>query len=151
MNSKNISHGRGRERGGFGEYKIEANSIHMKKKTPLHRLRYGLFNSGSVAIPKKAEMPIYLIIHELKLHMIYRAIQPVATLDIYMEMGLHKLILKQLKLLDGKDETYEFYFALLDKWTGDFNSNPTVVIKRALKIYNTLIKVRDARKKPRDP
>lgn len=121
----------------------------MKKKTLAQRLRYRLFNPGTLAIPRKAEVPIFLIIHELKLHLIYRAIEPVATLDIYMEMGLHRLILKQVNLLDGEDETYEFYFGLIDKWTADFNSDPYVLTKRALKIYNTLIEERDQRKKHR--
>lgn len=121
----------------------------MRKKTPSNPLRYRLFNPGSHVIPKNAEMTIFLIIHELKLHMIYRALKPFATVDAYLEAGFTRLILKQLNLLDGKDETYNQYFELIDRWTDKFSSDPEVVLKRALKVYNTLLKIRDARRKHR--
>lgn len=126
----------------------------MKKEQSLgRRRRRSLINPGKVTVPTKMQVPIFLIIHELKVRMIYESFRPIATIDCYLQTHLDRLILKTMKMWDGKDKTYEFYFDLMDKWTKPINSDPEVITRRALKIYHALIRMRDSRRhgKPISP
>src|SRR5688572_28379470 len=105
-----------------------------KVKIPTNRGRYPLINQGKVKVPKEIEVSIFLIRHELKLRMIYQALESIGSVDCYFESHLDRLIMASLQMWDGKDETYEVYFALMDKWTKDINSDPDVITRRALKI-----------------
>jgi hypothetical protein len=107
---------------------------------------YPLINPGKIKIPKEIEVPIFLIHHELKLLMIYQALNPIATIDCYFESHLDRLILASLKMWDGKDETYAVYYKAMDKYSKVINSDHNVLIGRALKIYNTLTDYRDKKK-----
>ncbi len=113
------------------------------KKSVIRTQRYPLITPGKVKIPKQIEVPIFLIRHELKLRMVYQAIESIATVDCYFESHLDSLILASLKMWDAKDETYKVYFRLMDKWTKNINSDPDVITRRAITIYHALIKLRD--------
>jgi hypothetical protein len=118
----------------------------MKTSMISKRRRYPLINNGKVNVPDNIQVPIFLIVHELKSRMIYEALTPVFTIDCYLESHLDRLILKTLKMWDGRDETYEFYFKLMDKWSKDVSTDSDVIIRRALKIYGALTNFRDTRK-----
>lgn len=117
-----------------------------KVKIPLNKSQFPLVNPGKVDVPRKIEVPIFLIRHELKLRMVYQTLETIATVDCYFESHLDRLILASLQMWDTTDETYEFYFSLMNKWTKEVDSDPDVITRRALKIYNALMKYRDSKK-----
>lgn len=108
-----------------------------------YRNRYPLIPSRNVKVPKEIEVAVFLIRHELKSRMAFEALNRIATIDCYLESHLDSLILAILKMCDGKDETYATYADLMDKWAKDINTDPDVITRRALKIYNSLVKARD--------
>jgi hypothetical protein len=118
----------------------------MKLSKASRRRRYPLLNPGKVNVPRNIEVAIFLIVHELKSRMVYEALSQIATIDCYLESHLDRLILKTLRMWDGTDETYNYYFALMDKWSREVNTDNDVITRRALKIHGALISFRDTRK-----
>jgi hypothetical protein len=118
----------------------------MKTTTTAKRRRYSLINPGKVNVPRDIEVPIFLIVHELKSRMVYETLRPIATIDCYLESHLDRLILKTLRMWDHKDETWDFYLDLMDKSSKDLSTDSTVIIRRALRIYKSLITFRDSQK-----
>jgi hypothetical protein len=67
--------------------------------------------------------------------------------DCYLESHLNRLILASLKMWDGKDETYIAYYTIMNKWAKDISSDLEVIKRRAIKICNYLVHVRDKSKR----
>jgi len=116
----------------------------MKKiKQANFRNEYPLINPGNIIIPREIEVPIYLILHELKQCMIYETLNRIASIESYFEDHLDRLILASLRMWDGKDETYAVYYKLIDQYSKPINSDHSVLLRRAMKIYDGLIEYRD--------
>jgi hypothetical protein len=107
------------------------------------RNEHPLINPGKIKIPKEIEVPIYLILHELKQCMIYETINRIASIECYFESHLDRLILASLRMWDGKDETYAVYYKLVDKYSKPINCDHNVLLRRAMKIYDGLVEYRD--------
>lgn len=107
------------------------------------RNEYPLINPGNIEIPKDIEVPIFLILHELKQCMVYETLNRIASIESYFEAHLDRLILASIRMWDGKDETYAVYYKLIEKHSKPINSDHSVLLRRALKIYNGLVEYRD--------
>lgn len=107
-----------------------------------HPSGYSLLGRTKVKVPREMEVPIFLIRHELKSRMFFNVLSEVGFTDSYFEAYLDSLILASVRLRDGSDETFKVYTDLMEKWSGDINADEDVIIRRAIKIYNALVKYR---------
>lgn len=107
-----------------------------------HPKGFSLLGPSKVEVPREIEVPIFLIRNELQARMLFNALNAIGFSDCYFETYLHPLILASLRLRDGSDETFRVYTELMEKWSKDINPNKDVILRRALKIYNALIKYR---------
>lgn len=110
---------------------------------------YRLIRPSQGKVPKEIEIPIYLIRHELQSRMLFKHLHAIGFQECYFETFLDHLILASLKMYDGNDENFKLYFKLIEKWSDHITSNDRVITQRALKVYTSLIKVRNRKdKKP---
>lgn len=107
-----------------------------------HPKGFSLLRPSKVKVPREIEVPIFLIRNELQSRMLFNALSEIGFTDCYFETYLYPLILASLRLRDGSDETFRVYTELMEKWSKDINPNEDVILRRALKIYNALVKYR---------
>jgi hypothetical protein len=106
--------------------------------------RYGLLHA-KMEIPREIQVPVALIFHELMNRMIFEHLRKIG-MYCDLEHFQDSLILASLNMHDGTDETLKVYIDLMDHWSKNVNTDRDVIVRRALKIYQELIKARGRRK-----
>jgi hypothetical protein len=90
-------------------------------------------------LPPNIDLTLYLIREELKIQKFFRALHKAGIDDIYLQPHLGKAILMTMDLDDGKDETYEFYYRLVEKRSKKIGMEKELITKQALKVYEELV------------
>jgi hypothetical protein len=115
------------------------NIIHNKMK--INSSRFPI-----VTLPADIQSTLFLIQQELKCQKLFNHLSEVGMGDSYFQPHLDKLILSQLGMDDGKDETVNFYINLIDKRSRKIKDSNESLMKQAMKVYVALVAERDRRK-----
>lgn len=99
-----------------------------------------------VTLPQAVQVAFFLIQQELKCRKLFDHLNEVGMGDSYFQPHLDKLILAQVGLDDGKDETLNFYVKLIDKHSRKIKGNNESVMKQAMKVYVALMTERNRRR-----
>jgi hypothetical protein len=97
-------------------------------------------------IPRSAEVTIFLIQQELKSCKFFAHLNEIGMGDSFFQPHLGTVILAQVGLEDGKDETMNFYVELIDKRSRKITGSNESVMKQAMKVYVALMAEREKRK-----
>jgi hypothetical protein len=110
---------------------------------------YRLLRSPNIPVPHEIEIPILLISYELQNRMLFNHLAAVGLEGCWLEhrAGMDHLILASLHLWDGRDETNNRYLKLMDEESEEVTMDDDVIIRRAIRIYDSLAKVRNAKKR----
>jgi hypothetical protein len=94
-----------------------------------------------LTLPAKTELTLYLIKEELKSHKFFSGLRNLGLDDSYYHTDLSPIILANLGLNDETNETIDFYFALLDKYSQyiEPDRDRDSIMKEALNMYIDLI------------
>jgi hypothetical protein len=99
-----------------------------------------------VKLPQKVEYCLFLIKEELKSRRFFEGLHSVGMDDVYLQPHLDRLILKSIGLDDGRDETSEFYFKIMERRSRKIESDNDSIMTQALKAYIELTSERKRRK-----
>jgi len=88
-----------------------------------------------VKLPAKAELTLYLIKEELKSHKFFTGLRNIGLDDCFYQTELSPIILSNTGLNDETNETMDFYFALLDKYSQRIEPDSDSIMKQALNMY----------------
>ena len=66
------------------------------------------------SLPPTLDLTLYLIREELKSQKFFNVLSKAGIEDIYYKPRLGKAILMTMEMDDGKDETFEFYYAPIE-------------------------------------
>jgi glutamine synthetase len=95
-------------------------------------------NLPLVKISDKVQIALYLITEELKTRKLFQALQEVGLDDCYFQPHLDSLIMRNIGLDDGKDETFIIYTDIMDKRARKIEADRESIMKQALKVYHDL-------------
>lgn len=107
------------------------------------------FNSDRyplVKLPRKIDYCLFLIKEELKSRRFFEGLHSVGLDDVYLQPHLDRVILKEVGLDDGTDETGEFYFRIMERRSKKVEADNDLIVTQALKVYIELIAEKKRRK-----
>jgi hypothetical protein len=99
-----------------------------------------------VKLPNCLDFALYLIREELKAEKFFNAMNDLGMVDCPYQPHLAKAILAQLKMDDGSDELYDFYYSLIEKRSGKIKGDQKSLMKQTMKVYVALVKEKERRK-----
>ena len=82
-----------------------------------------------------SDLTLYLIREELKSQKFFDTLSEVGIEDVYYKPRLGKAILMTMEMDDGKDETFEFYYALIEKRTKKIEMNAEIISRQAVGVF----------------
>lgn len=85
---------------------------------------------------------LFLISQELKIRRLFHGLQKAGIEECYFEPHLDKLILSEMGLDDGTDETLERYCRIIEKRSKKIEPSQESVMKQAWKVYRDLMKMK---------
>ena len=88
---------------------------------------------------------LFLIAQELKIRRLFIGLQKAGFDDCHFEPHLDKLILSELGLDDGRDETLELYCRVVEKRSKKIKLKNSSVMKQARKVYRELVREKERR------
>jgi hypothetical protein len=100
-------------------------------------------------LPPTIDLTLYLIREELKSQKFFHELSKAGIDDVYYQPHLGKAILMNLGMDDGKDETFAFYYKLIEKRSKKIEMDNESLVKQAFKVYNELISEKERRKRLR--
>jgi hypothetical protein len=108
-----------------------------------------LMNNSSfslVKLPDEIQLTLFLIKEELKSRKLFYLLEKIGVNESAYEPHLDKIILKNLDLDDGKDETFSMYFEIMEKRTRKVKGTNESLMKQAMKAYVELVAEKNKRK-----
>ncbi len=99
-----------------------------------------------VKLPADIDLALYLIREELKSQKFFDGLHKIGISECCYQVRLGKVILAQMGLDDGSDETFNFYYRLIEKRSKKIEADSDSVMKQALKVYAKLLIEKKKRK-----
>ncbi len=96
-------------------------------------------NNTLVKSPTQKELVLQLLKQELKSYRFFNGLREVGLDDSFYHSDFSSLVLTYIGFDDEENVTYDFYFALLEKYSTYFQSNEETVMKLALRVYLELV------------
>lgn len=97
-------------------------------------------------LPPTLDLTLFLIREELKSQKFFHALSRAGIDDIYYQPHLGRAILMNLGMDDGRDETFQFYYKVIEKRRKKIGMDNESIVKQAFKVYNELISEKERRK-----
>lgn len=85
------------------------------------------------------ELILQLLKQELKSYRFFNGLREVGLDDSFYHSDFSSLVLTYIGFDDEENATYDFYFALLEKYSDLFQPNEETVMKLALGVYVELV------------
>jgi hypothetical protein len=101
-------------------------------------------NSALPPAPSTFDLTFYLICEELKTQKFFDTLSEAGIDDVYYKPRLGKAILMTMEMDDGRDETFEFYYSVIEKVLKKMDME--TVTKQAVKVYKELTMEKERRK-----
>ncbi len=92
------------------------------------------------------DLTLYLIREDLKSQKLFSILDQLDMGDCPYQPHLAKPILSQLKLDDGSDEIFQFYFRLIEKQSRKLQGDSRSLMKRTMKVYLALMSEKERRR-----
>jgi hypothetical protein len=92
-----------------------------------------------VKSPTQKELILQLLKQELKSYRFFNGLRAVGLDDSFYHSDFSSLVLTYIGFDDEENTTYDFYFALLEKYSAYFQPSEEVVMKLALSVYLELM------------
>jgi hypothetical protein len=109
-------------------------------------MKYNTSRFPLVKLPPSIDVALYLIREELKSQKFFHALSKAGIDDIYYQPHLGRAILMNLGMDDGRDETFQFYYRVIEKRRKKIGMDNESIVKQAFKVYNELISEKGRRK-----
>ena len=97
-------------------------------------------------LPDSLDLTLYLIREDLKSEKLFSIIDQLDMGDCPYQPHLAKPVLSQLNLDDGSDETFQFYFRLIEKHARKIHGDQKSLMKQTMKVYMALMAEKERRK-----
>ena len=98
-------------------------------------------------MPMSTNTILFLITQELKIIRTFSALRNAGFDDCFFQPNLDRLILAEMGLDDGTDQTMEFYWKIIEKRSKKIKPNRESIMKQSLKAYMELAAEKTKRKK----
>jgi hypothetical protein len=85
------------------------------------------------------DLTLYLIREELKSHKFFDTLSKAGIDDVYYKPRLGKAILMTMEMDDGKDETFELYYALIEKRAKKIDMDVEIIKQHAAAVFLELL------------
>jgi hypothetical protein len=99
-----------------------------------------------VRLPKNIEIILYLIREELKNQKFFNTFNKLGFGDVYYQTALGELVLTYVGLNDGKAETFNFYYKIIEGRSKKIQEGSDALTTQALKVYMELMLEKKRRK-----
>jgi hypothetical protein len=86
-------------------------------------------------LPPTLDLTLYLIREELKSQKFFNILSKAGIDDIYYQPRLGKAILMNMGMDDERDETFEFFYKLIEKRSKKIQMDWESITKQAVKVY----------------
>jgi hypothetical protein len=96
-------------------------------------------NNTLVKSPTQKELILQLLKQELKSYRFFNGLRAVGLDDSFYHSDFSSLVLTYIGFDDEENTTYDFYFALFEKYSAYFQPGEEVVMKLALSVYLKLM------------
>lgn len=94
---------------------------------------------GMYRYPVQKELILQLLKQELKSYRFFNGLREVGLDDSFYHSDFSSLVLTYIGFDDEENATYDFYFALLEKYSSCFQPNEETIMKLALSVYLELV------------
>jgi hypothetical protein len=91
-----------------------------------------------IKLPKKLDMILYLIREELKSEKFFGDLEKIGFTDNQYQPHLGKLILMKMKLDDGSDEVFEWYYEIIERRKKKVKDGKSLM-KQVMKVYGEMV------------
>jgi hypothetical protein len=91
------------------------------------------------------QIPVFLISEELKARKLLNALKSIGFDDCFCVPDLCDLVLAYVGFDDRPNDLYDFYFALLDRYSENVNQENEKPVREALKIFTALLVEKERR------
>lgn len=91
-----------------------------------------------IKLPNDIQITLYLIREELKSRKLFRVLSKAGLDDCYFQPHLDTLILRNLGLDDGTDNTFNFYSDIIERRSKKIKPDNDSIMKQAIKVYEEL-------------
>lgn len=99
-----------------------------------------------VKLPQAIDEILYMIREDLKSQKYFNTVSSVTDGYCPYQPHLGKLILIKMKLDDGSDEIFDFYYKLVEKRSKKIGSDNNSIMKQVMKVYLELVMEKELRK-----
>lgn len=89
-------------------------------------------------LPPAIDLTLYLIREELKIQKFFRGLHKAGIEDVHLKPYLGKAILMTMGMDDGKDETFRFYYKVIEKRSKKIGEDREMMMKQVMKVYEEL-------------
>jgi hypothetical protein len=96
-------------------------------------------NNPLVKSPTQEDLILQLLKQELKSYRFFNSLREVGLDDSFYHSDFSSLVLTYIGFDDEENETYDFYFALLEKYRALFQPTEEVVMRLAQSVYVELV------------
>lgn len=102
-------------------------------------MKLNFVSNPLVKSPTQEDLILQLLKQELKSYRFFNGLREVGLDDSFYHSDFSSLVLTYIGFDDEENVTYDFYFALLEKYSGLFQPNEEVVMRLAQSIYEELV------------
>jgi hypothetical protein len=99
-----------------------------------------------VRLPANVDLTLFLIREELKSERFFNGLHDIGIDECLYQTHLGKLVLASVGLDDDRDETFQFYYKLIEKRSSKIGTDNDSIMKQAFKVYMELMIEKDRRK-----
>ncbi|HEY8938127.1 MAG TPA: hypothetical protein VIM65_23050 [Cyclobacteriaceae bacterium] len=90
-------------------------------------------------LPSNTELTLQLIQEELKCRKFFNSLSKLGLRDSHYQPNLDNLIMAYVGLYDNTDQTFEFYYDIIETHSERIDETSESVIEQALKVYIALL------------
>jgi hypothetical protein len=98
-----------------------------------------------VKLPAQKDLILYLLKEELKSRRFFNGLREIGLDDSYFQPDFSTIVLAYTGFTDEENETYDFYFNLLEKYSQQIEPEDESVMKHAFNVYIDLLAERKRR------
>ncbi|HTJ50522.1 MAG TPA: hypothetical protein VL443_13770 [Cyclobacteriaceae bacterium] len=88
-----------------------------------------------VRLPRQVEYTLFLIKEELKSRKFFNSLSTLGLDNSYYQPNLDELIMQHVELTDQSNETFDFYYAIMEKYSKHLEPNEDSITQQAFQVY----------------
>jgi len=93
----------------------------------------------AIKLPSSVEVLLYLIREELKCRKFFNSLRELGLDNCHYQPNLDELIMTSVGLTDNANETYDFYYTLIEKHSQKIGPDEESISQQAFKVYMELM------------